>query len=158
MRAPIDPRAPFYVQVTPGQDLPALPVQAAFRAVIVADAAVSAEHQSSVCDWLVGAGCLYAMSWGINASAWDDAMDMANLACFGFGDVPPQAFVMTTWHDEESLSEVFDFAIRCANHPVEPLDELIVVHVAEQPAEERLQQAFSDGLQIAEAAMSSRST
>jgi len=158
MRASIDPRAPFYVQLTPGRDLPALPVQAAFRAVIVADAQVSPEHQSSICEWLVGKACLYAMAWGIDASAWDDAMDMANLACFGSGDVPPHAFVMTTWHDEESLSEVFDFAIRCASHPEEPLDELLVLHVAEHPDQERIQQAFRDGLQIAEAAMSSRST
>ncbi|WP_431288710.1 DUF7684 family protein [Roseateles chitinivorans] len=139
---PIDVQLPIYHHVHPDAALPTLAASAPFRAVIVADVPVTPAQQNRISDWLVAEGCLYAMAWGVAASSWDDAMDWSCLEKFNHGDVPAHGSVMTTWHDDEPLSEVFDFAIRCASHPTEALDELIVVHVAGAADPERIQAAF----------------
>nr|WP_297526109.1 hypothetical protein [uncultured Roseateles sp.] len=139
---PIDARLPIYHHVDPDEAPPTLAPRAPFRAVIVADLPVTAAQQNRISDWLVGGGCLYAMAWGVAASSWDDAIDWASIARSDGADVPESSLVMTTWHDGETLSEVFDFAIRCASHPTEALDELIVVHVAIAADPERIQAAF----------------
>jgi hypothetical protein len=43
-------------------------------------------------------GCLYMMAWGIDCSIRDDAVDWANISDFDFKPIPPERFVMTTWH------------------------------------------------------------
>jgi hypothetical protein len=143
--APIDARLPTYHHVEPDAALPALGARAPFRAVIVAEVSVTATQQNRISDWLVAEGCLYAMAWGVAASSWDDAVDWANLARFDYNG-PERSFVLTTWHDDQPLSEVFDFAIQCASHPIEPLDELIVVHVAADEDPERIYSAYRAAL------------
>ena len=139
---PIDVPPPIYRHVEPDGALPALAAHAPFRAVIVADIPVTPAQQNRISDWLVAEGCLYAMAWGVAASSWDDAMDWSCLAKFDCGDVPAHASVLTTWHDNEPLSDVFDFAIRCASHPVEPVDELFVIHVASNENADPIETAF----------------
>ena len=57
------------------------------------------------------------MAWGINCSSWNDSVDMANMEKFGFDEIPDDNFVMTTWHDDEPLEEVFWFSKNSAFHP-----------------------------------------
>lgn len=140
--APIDARLPIYIHVDLDAALPARVSRAPFRAVIVAEIAVTASQQNRISNWLVAEGCLYAMAWGVAASSWDDAMDGSCLAKFDDGDVPAHACVMTTWHDDQPLSDVFDFAIRCASHPVAPLDELVVIHVSAAEDPDRIHASF----------------
>jgi len=142
----IDVPPPLYRHVDPDGTLPALAACAPFRAVIVADVPVTPAQQSRISDWLVAADCLYAMAWGIDASSWDDAVDWSVLERFNYGDIPKRSFVLTTWHDDETLSEVFDFALRLASHEVEPLDELIVIHVAAEADPDRIHAAFRAAL------------
>ncbi|WP_431265278.1 DUF7684 family protein [Roseateles chitinivorans] len=140
--SPMDGRSPIYQHVDPDAALPVLGMTAPFRAVIVAELPVTNSQQNRISDWLVAQGCLYAMAWGVNASSWDDAIDWAAIAKTDFAQVSEGALVLTTWHDDETLSEVFDFAIRCASHPAAPLNELIIVHVAGASDPERIQAAY----------------
>lgn len=48
-----------------------------YRAIVAVEAAVEADWQAQVSDWLVRSGCRYMMAWGIECSGWDDAVDMA---------------------------------------------------------------------------------
>jgi hypothetical protein len=139
---PIDIPLPVYRHVDPDGALRTLAALAPFRAVVVAEVPMTPAQQNRISDWLVAEGCLYAMAWGVAASSWDDAIDWANIAKFSGTAVPESGFVMTTWHDDETLSEVFDYAVRCASHPTEALDELIVVHVAVAADPQRIQAAF----------------
>jgi hypothetical protein len=84
------------------------------------------------------------MAWGADSSAWDDSVDRANLAVFNYGEIPDARFVMTTWHDDEPLSETFWFAEHAAWHPVVPLDETVIVHVGASAREAVLLQAYED--------------
>lgn len=49
------------------------------------------------------------------------------------GDVASDDFIVTTWHRDEPLSDVFDFASRLAEHPTLNLEDLLVLHLAHRP-------------------------
>jgi hypothetical protein len=109
---------------------------APFRAVVVIGASYSTDWQKQVSDWLVRSGCLYMIAWGPDCTTWDDSVDWSVCAEFDYGDIPDDRFVMTTWHENEPLDEVFWFAQFCANHPDVELRSSLIIHIAE--AEDRL--------------------
>lgn len=95
-----------YLQLQPGAEPPDISALKPFRTVVVIEES-SSEWQSLVSAWLVKSGCLYMMAWGKDCSGWDDSDDFANLEEFDSGDGPEDKFVMTTWHENEPLKEVF---------------------------------------------------
>ena len=123
-----------YVHLTagekPGGTLPAAP----FIAVIVGARSVEANWQSAVSHWLVENRCLYACSWGVDAEAWHDSIDWANLEADGF-NVTEASHVMTTCHDEESLDEVFWFAGHATHHGVITLEHVLIVDISPEARE-----------------------
>jgi len=84
------------------------------------------------------------MAWGRECSRWDDAVDDANLARFEYGEVPEDQCVMTTWHEDETLSELFWFAKALANHPTVPLNHTVLLHIAPNGAETEMREAFAN--------------
>jgi hypothetical protein len=54
------------------------------------------------------------MAWGPNCSTWDDSVDWADIEARNSRD-DDSKFVMTTWHEKESLESVFWFSQFCAN-------------------------------------------
>lgn len=119
-----------YVHLKPGADLPDVSRLRPFKAIVVVEESVTPEWQAKVSAWLISSGCLYMMAWGRECSSWDDSVDMANIEAFNCEDIPEISAVMTTWHENESLSEVFWFAKHSAEHPVLPLHNLVIVHVS----------------------------
>ena len=99
--------APEYLHLRPEGPQPSLDGAAPFKAVVVIDSEVTPEWQAQVSDWLVRSGCQYMMAWGLDCSSWDDSVDVANLEMFDFGEIPDEGFVMTTWHEKDSLLEAF---------------------------------------------------
>jgi hypothetical protein len=95
-----------------------------------------------VSEWLVRSGCRYMMAWGRRCSAWDDSVDLANGDCFGSGEISDDDFVVTTWHDEESLEDTFWFAVHAAMHPSLELNETYILHIAPSAQPEEILQRF----------------
>ena len=133
----------LYVHLPSGSELPTLPSDQAFRAVLIVEAPVSVQWQDRVSKWLVDSGCLYMMAWGLGCRSWDDSVDWANIESFESGDIPEDRFVLTTWHEGQSLEEVFDFCKACAKHPVVPLPVVMLIHIAEQDRETELRERFN---------------
>src|SRR5689334_494931 len=106
-----------YLQLKPESDLPNVSPLAPFRCVVIIEEIVTPEWQAKVSSWLVKSGCLYMMAWGKECGTWDDSVDYANLERFNHGDIPDENFVMTTWHADETLIEVFWFSKHSAFHP-----------------------------------------
>jgi hypothetical protein len=94
--------------------------------------------------WLVASGVRYALAWGRDCEAWHDAIDDAHLEAFDYGEVPDDRLVMTTWHEDEDLEDVFWFAKHRAAHPHVSLDTTLILHVAATPARERMTAAYAD--------------
>lgn len=133
---------PEYVRITDGEPLPDIAGFAPFRAVVVLAAPYSDEWQEAVSDWLVASGCLYMMAWGPDCSSWDDSVDFANLRQFDYGEIPDDRFVMTTWHDDEPLSDVFWYAEHCACHDTVDLGSTLIVDISKGDRKAELMRAF----------------
>jgi hypothetical protein len=121
-----------YLRVEPNGALSTYDGERPFRAIVVVEDVVAPEWQAAASRWLVDAGCLYMLAWGRDCSSWDDSVDLANLQAFDFGEIPDEAFVTTTWHDDEPLSDVFEFAKRFALPASDEVNivETIIFHVS----------------------------
>lgn len=78
------------------------------------------------------------MAWGKDCSSWDDAVDHANLEAFDYEEIPEDRFVMTTWHEKESLEEVFGYSKRLAFHDAVDIERTLILHVASQDRADEL--------------------
>ena len=112
--------------------------------VVVVEVEVSAEWQSIVSDWIIGSGCLYMMAWGVDCGSWDDSVDIANLEKFEFGEIPENHFVMTTWHTDEPLAEVFWFSKNNAFHPTVELQHTVLLHISSESKEREHLAAYDE--------------
>ena len=127
---------PQYIYLHPESSIENVEVKAPFAAVVVINAKVSMEWRNIVSQWLVEKGCLYMMAYGDDCSFWDDSVDTANLTAHNWKDIPNDKFVTTTWHDDESIEEVFYFAQNCAL-PFSPLiKNIIVLDITQNPREQ----------------------
>nr|WP_188694872.1 hypothetical protein [Silvimonas amylolytica] len=110
--------------------------------MLVLEIEVSSHRQNEVSDWLMAHDCRYAMAWGVDCHVWDDAIDWAYLAKKNYAPVHDWEHdgIMTTWHEEEQLEEVFDFCKRHATHATgkEPILHTLILHIADRPDEDRL--------------------
>lgn len=122
-----------YIHLRPDAAPPILSLPQPFRAVLVLESKVRPSWQASISHWLVDAGCLYVLAVGTECSSWDDSIDEANIERVDFDEIPPSKSVMTTWHEDECLSEVFWFAKENANHPTESLRSTVLLHISAMP-------------------------
>jgi len=119
-----------YLHLSPGAQIPALKEAEAFQALVLVEAEVSQEWQIQVSDWLVRSGCLYMMAWGRKCRDWDTSVDESNIALVDGGEFPKDHFVMTTWHEDEPLEEVFWFSMTCAFDDNPALEKTYILHIA----------------------------
>jgi len=118
-----------YAAVNESGDLPKLNIQRTFKSIVIIESPVTANRQMEISRWLVHQGCLYMMAWGPGCSSWDDSVDIANLMDYGFGDIPDDKSVMTTWHDDELLTEVFHFAKYMTVYSSPQLEDTLILHI-----------------------------
>jgi hypothetical protein len=130
-----------YLHLPPGGGLPALQ-GAPFAAIVVIEADVTDLWRWEASRWLVDSGCRYMLAWGKDCGAWDDSVDEANEEAHAYDGIPDEAFVVTTWHDDEDLEEVFWFTKYRAAHPTLALDRAVIVHIADAPRELELRTAY----------------
>jgi hypothetical protein len=132
-----------YFQFRPESSLPDSSYLGPFRAVVVIDESITLDWQSKVSTWLVKSGCLYMLAWGKGSSAWDDSVDLANLEEFDFGSIPEDKFVMTTWHEDESVEDVFRFSKNDAIHPKVKLTNTIILHISNKNKEKEIMSEYA---------------
>jgi hypothetical protein len=134
-----------YLRLEPGADIPPYDGPKPFAAIVVVEADVTHEWQWQVSKWLVDSGCLYMLAWGRECSSWDDSVDYANLETFNYDDIPDERHVMTTWHENETLSEVFDFVkrhMKPASDTVQ-LRDTILLHISSIEKEQQYALLFA---------------
>lgn len=133
-----------YLQLQPNSNLPDISDTVPFRSVVIIEETVQEEFQRKVSDWLVNSGCLYMMAWGKNCKSWDDSVDKSNIKKFEHKEIPDENFVMTTWHDDEPLEEVFWFSKHCAFHPDIELKDTLLLHISFCNKENEFRIKFKD--------------
>jgi hypothetical protein len=118
-----------YQHLPAGSILPAVR-PAPRRVIVLIEQGVTEDWRDEVSDWIVRSGCLYMMAWGQDCSSWDDSVDYATLRKFDFSEVPDDEFVMTTWHSDDTLDDVFEYDLLCAFHPTIELPLVSILHIA----------------------------
>ncbi len=138
-----------YLHLPPEQDPPNL-TNCPFCVVIVSEVSANPSWRNRVAEWLVEGRCLFVVAWGVECKDWHDTVDWAVLEAFNFGDIPDDKFVMTTWHDDEPLSEALWFAGHCAFHPHVELEKTVILHIAEKANCSAMLKTYADSQTIAE--------
>ncbi len=132
-----------YILLNPDTEPPNVSEMRPFRSIVIVEETVEQEWQEWISDWLVGSGCLYMMAWGKDCSSWDDSVDHSNLKEWDYKDIPEDKFVMTTWHDDESLEDVFWFSKHIASHPSVDIRDTLLVHIAQKTKENEFIDLYS---------------
>jgi hypothetical protein len=85
------------------------------------------------------------LAWGIECSTWDDSVDYAHImTCI---DEPRENLsdddhVMTTWHEDETLDEVFTFAKSWTRIERIDLQLTLLIHITEESNEPEMLARF----------------
>lgn len=127
----------WYLRLEPPYDTPIPSFGRPFVAIVVAcDPNITVEQQAHISTQLVERDCRYMLAWGINASTWDDSVDMAYLNTDPNFSPPDDRHVMTTWHDNESLDTVVWFALANTNFDSHHFCDFMVVMIGANPKTE----------------------
>jgi hypothetical protein len=110
--------------------------------LLVADPAVTSEEQEHLSAEIVATECRYAACAGHGCSSWDDSIDLACvLRDLEKGEEGP--FVMTSWHEDETLDEVAEFFLLCVSIDGEDAARRLALVVGGGPEEyEALERAL----------------
>lgn len=121
-----------YIQINAQSELPSLEYLSPFKCLVVVSENISQERQSEISNWLVKSGCFVMCAWGKNCSSWDDSVDFANIEQFNYEPIPPESFVLTTWHENESLEEVMFFIKHIAAHESHHLENVVLLNISSE--------------------------
>lgn len=121
-----------YIHLIPNEAPPKILTQAPFKVIVMAQESVDPKWQAAISDWMVESGCFYMMAWGVECSSWDDSVDWASIHANDYQETSDEKFVITTWHDDETLEEVLWYAKFTASHPVHELKNLVVIYIANE--------------------------
>ncbi len=123
-----------YLQLRPGEELSDITKLKPFLAIVVSEETADPAWRDAVSKWLVKSGCTYMLAWGKECTAWEDAVDLANIEQFNFGEIPEDELVFTTMHENESLIDVFGFA-KTAEHACVEFSNSLILHISFQNKE-----------------------
>ena len=83
--------------------------------LLVNDFTITAKEQEAICDKIIAYNCQFAVCTGIDCFSWHDSIDRAFIANNENFFLSDERFIMTSCHEEESLSEVIYFALNYTN-------------------------------------------
>ena len=73
------------------------------------------------------------MCSGFESSKWDDAIDLAYLDTSPQSHPPDEKFVMTSWHDQESLPEIAEFFVSNTSFDFFEPTAFVIVAIGDDP-------------------------
>ena len=116
-----------YFQINSNIELPSVEEFSPYKAVVIVDIDCEQSWQKRISEWLVSSGCKYMMAWGKDCSSLHDSVDDAFIQLSGWTELPN---LLTTWHDDEPLREVFEFCKYSAMHDEYELDNTLIIHIS----------------------------
>jgi len=132
-----------YKQLNPGSGLPDISGMKPFLAVLVIEDRAEPEWRDTVSKWLVKSGCKYMMAWGTDHTAWDESVDLANLAQFEGGEIPEDELVLATQHGDGSLEQFFAEAKTTAIQDCADFYHTLILHISWENREDEFKSLYS---------------
>ncbi len=116
----------YKIRVNERTDL-TLPEQSYYIILVVNTNPVLPEWRNQLCEQIVHSRlCIQAMVTGHECSIWDDVLDETYVAFYN-NEPPIDTCFMTTWHENESLDEVIEFAK--IGMQLESISKLVIVQI-----------------------------
>lgn len=115
--------------------------------------AASKETRNAICDQIARSNCYYAVCGGESCEIWHDTIDECCVAADPNFSPPDSRFMMSTWHENDSVTEVLWVSLNCtpyveARGPRPNVHRILVVFVgANAGAKEELQSALEKEFQ-----------
>lgn len=104
-----------------------LPEQSYYIILIVGTKQILPEWRNWICEQIVYSKlCTQAMVTGYECSIWDDVLDETYLGFYNY-QPPANNCFMTTWHENQTLDEVIEFAK--FSMELEGVSNLVIVHI-----------------------------
>ncbi|WPO68688.1 hypothetical protein SDC64_07125 [Acinetobacter haemolyticus] len=104
-----------------------LPEQPYYIILIVDTKQILPEWRNWICEQIVySKRCIQAMVTGHECSIWDDVLDETYVAFYN-NKPPINTCFMTTWHENETLDEVIEFAK--IGMQLESISKLIIIQI-----------------------------
>jgi len=131
-----------YLHLSASAPLPEIDALRPFKAVLILEQPLEEARREAICDWLVAAGCLYLMAWGVDCERWDAVIQKASRTPFAPREIPDEYVLISTTHAGENLTDALWFARHTAMHPCSELDQLLLLHIADRAREGELTEAY----------------
>lgn len=94
----------------------------------------SHEERVGLASCLLASGCRYAVCAGVDCEAWHDAVDLAFVRATEAGVAAwDGGFVMTSWHEGESLEDVAFFLVLNTCFDDHDFRQFLVLHIGDGP-------------------------
>ncbi|MHB9027086.1 MAG: DUF7684 family protein [Armatimonadota bacterium] len=93
---------------------PPFPGQEFICILFINDSSLTAEEQNLLSEQIIAAGCRNAVCAGIDCESFHDAIDWTVLEANNY-ECTDDTFVMTTWHEDEPISEVIWYGLNSAD-------------------------------------------
>ncbi|PXX38510.1 DUF7684 family protein [Undibacterium pigrum] len=136
--------SPVYIHLVPGTDPADISALYPYAAIVMVETDVTPEWRSTISRWLVDTGCLCMIAWGRECALWDDVVDWCHMEKYDFGDYPEDSFLPTSWFENYTLEEVFEFAKMHASHPTVELLHTVLLHISAAPDDETILKKYAD--------------
>ena len=94
-------------------DVSSIKIQAPYACLVYSKEDVTKDEMETISNWIISSGCRYAVCAGADCSKWHDAIDWAYIASDPNYSPPEARFVMTSWHETETLEEIVWFWLMC---------------------------------------------
>ncbi len=112
--------------------------------LVVNDTTIAEGERAELSGEIVRQGCRYAVSTGHGCSSWDDAIDIAFLETDPNFNPPDDRFVMTSWHENDSIEGVVEFFRSCtAFDDYTPKNFMVIFLGQNQKVEEDTRRALA---------------
>ncbi|AYO54872.1 DUF7684 family protein [Acinetobacter wuhouensis] len=91
------------------------------------------EWRYAICDWIVKSKqCYWALAWGYDCSLWDDALDWSYLESCNYELPDDEDYqLMTSWHENETLEDVMEFAesVSINTLPEQNIYQIVILNI-----------------------------
>ncbi len=113
-------------------------------AIFANDPTISVDEQNTISNQIIKSTCRYAVCAGYKCSSWDDSIDFARITNDPNFSPPDEDFVMTTWHENETVAEVLWFALTQTDFDENKFKKYLVLFIG---AEEKIKIEVKNAIQ-----------
>lgn len=137
-----------YFDTVSGAGLPDFPSSVPHITLVIINAHVDIDWQWAMSQRIGLSGCTLMSAWGKSCTSWDDSVDMVQVMAEIEGTLPsPDHHVSTTWHDNQTIEETFEFLASHMKYCDEPKpSQLYIVEIAPGFGEAKLREMYLSGV------------